>query len=136
MIIYPQSSRFEINIGEVTFVISPLSYQHKGHVSSFFAKKNGINFEDQINAAFYSIKYALKDIKGVKNADNSEYKLVFEGDSITDECANEVLQLAESQDLIVATAKMIEGIPALKKLKGIKVKFPGQADLPSKKKKS
>ena len=81
-----------------------------------------------LKAAFLCVKYAVKDIKGVELSDGSEYKIEMKGDSLTDDCVNDLFSMQESDNLSMVCINLLQGryedfinIETKEKLKGVKL---------------
>ena len=53
----------------------------------------GVEVADMEMEAYAYIKYAVKDIHGVKLRNKKDYKLEFEGDYLSDDCVTELFTL-------------------------------------------
>lgn len=154
-IIFKSSDRVKLTIGEITLVLSPLTYGQKIEVAARTRiQKDG---EQRINMALLAhlaIKYSLKNIVGVNNADKSKYGLSFEDKNftsilgekkeavLTDECAEELIEgLTMSPSITTIAYQLINGIPDYiednegNKAKGVKLEIMGKHKATKKKKK-
>ena len=107
------SDRVHLEIGGVKFVLAPLSKLHKMELlstSKIEAGKESVNlFESQ----FLYIKYALKDVVGLKNYDGTDYKLEFEGDHLSDNSVNEIMHIEQRSKLNQCGWQLLNGITDL-----------------------
>lgn len=111
-------AKFELKIGEgneqVTFIIRPLKYPEKQIITSVSTSmRSGELHIDGSSIAFYSLKYALVDVKGLIDADGNEWKLKREEgkDYNTDECIDQLMNTPVNEALIYAGSKLMSGIP-------------------------
>jgi hypothetical protein len=121
--IYRMTDRIPIKIGPVEFLIGPLSYQQKQEILSQGQMKEGDFVANEMSMAALAIKYQVKEIKGVKDLEGTEYKVEMNGNGLTDNCVSEILQLENSALLIAALANMLNGIKD-PKIKGVEVRLP------------
>jgi hypothetical protein len=82
MIIYKMSDRIPVEIGELRFWISPLSYGQKMDLSNCSSVVSGEQKIDGVKFASLLLKYSIKEIEGLTNFDGTEYKLSFDKECI------------------------------------------------------
>lgn len=132
MIIYRKSDRVSVSIDGIEIKVSPLSHQQKTILQGHMMKAVGGDMEAAMISVRQSIKYSLKDLKGVFYIDDSgdqrEYQLEFENGELTDECIDEVLNMPISGKLNSVCAALLQGVPDKvldnkgKEIEGIKIK--------------
>ena len=105
--IYRTSDKLPVKIQDITFKISPLTFQHRSEIQSHLSKAQD-DFNEASIGSFKAIKYAVKEIDGVENYDGSDYKLEFEDNVLTDDCVNDLLNLEVFLDL---ANSLIHGVP-------------------------
>lgn len=128
------SDRINLEIGELTFVLAPLDYLKKQELASCTKIIKGEEHYDLLKSQALYIKYALKDVKGLEDYNGDEYTLSFEGNSLTDDCVSEILNLEEKEKLTIAAWQLLNGIKELRdpitgeKLEGVELKVtsPGK----------
>lgn len=64
-----------------------------------------------MRGATQAVKYALKEIEGLKRSDGSEYKLSVEGDKLSDETIDDLSNIKEGTSLFLACLNLMNGIP-------------------------
>lgn len=108
--IYRKSDRIKLKIGEVTVDVAPLSFHEKTEIQMAIheSAKSGDTM-GIIKAAFLCVKYAVKGISGVENADGSSYEVQMENDILTDECVNDLFSLEESDKLSMVCLNLLQG---------------------------
>lgn len=118
IIVNEMGQRYGISIGEgedqVTLIFSQLDYFSRNKVATkTTAMKEGKMVLDVGLACFYNIKYALKDVKGLYNADETPYKLEFEEglDELTDKCVNELLALPFNDSILYMARDLSAQVP-------------------------
>jgi len=118
VIVNPINTRFGLLIesGEdkVFFEFSQLTFRQKSIITSMTTKlQNGeVTFNASLEC-FFTLKYALKDIKGFTLPNGEEYKLRFESgtDCLTDECVEELLATPIEDKLLYSATQILNGIP-------------------------
>jgi hypothetical protein len=103
--------RIRLKIGEVSFLLAPLSNFQKSEIASFSKTKSGNEVFDLFKAQHYYVKYAVKGIEGVKNYDDSDYKLEFEGDFLSDGCVSEIFSMPVKDKLAYSCFQLLNEIP-------------------------
>ena len=128
MRIYKAKDRIKIKVDKVTISISPLSYDQKVEVQDFMLKATTGDIKSGMEGARLAIKYAVKTIKGVTNADGSEYSLELENNSLTDECVEDLTNSEMNNKLTIICCSLLGGITkefidptTKKKLEGVSV---------------
>lgn len=118
IIVEEMGKKFGISLGEgedkVTFVFTQLDYFSRNKVATAStAFKEGKLTLDVGLACFYNLKYALKEVKGLYNPDETPYTLEFEEglDELTDKCINELLALPFSDKIIYMARDLSSSIP-------------------------
>ena len=104
-IIYRKTDRIWVNIHDIQIAIAPLSYHEKSEISKLMV-------DGKIaSAAVASIKACLKDIKGLKRTDGTDYRLEFDGDKLSEESVDDLMNLEHSKDMILVCLKMLANVP-------------------------
>jgi len=123
MIIYKSTDRIPVKIGELTFWLSPMKWGHKQEIIALITQKGGQEHSDATKQAFLTMKYSVKSVDGLKNADGSEYTLETDHDGIlTDEATNELFQLDQMPLLTSVAAQWIQRVREIE-LDGVTVDF-------------
>lgn len=129
MKIFKTTDKIPFSIGDVKIWISPMSFGHKVEIQSTTKLKGGVEVSDGFKVALLTLKYSVKEIEGVSNADGTPYQLEFEedGKSLTDDCVNELFQLEHSPKVIRACNSFHEAQTneAIKGLEGVTFDFAG-----------
>jgi hypothetical protein len=121
------SDRIRIKVGDVSFTIAPLNQFQKIEISEQTKMdKGGSEVFDLARAQTLLVKYGLKDIEGVKDANGDDYKLEFDGDCLSDDCVSEVFTIPEKSNYVTAHFQCLNEYPDKlvnpldgKKLKGV-----------------
>jgi len=104
-IIYRKKDRLKIQIDDIEVHLRPLTYHEKSEVSAEIM--NG-KISD---ATMKAIKYSLKDLKNVQTPDGESYELEFDGDYLTEDCVNDILNLGHSDKLTYVCYAILNTIP-------------------------
>ena len=105
-VVYRVSDRFNVKIGNVTVTMSPLGYKIKADMQSYVIAGK------PMDAAVVALKNSVKDIKGLKLPDGSEYQLEFDDAGVLkEECVDDLLNIPESEALNVIAIGLVNGMP-------------------------
>ena len=111
MIIYRLTDRIPVDIGEVRFWVSPLSYEQKSQISSCVDMQAGEQEQDRLKMAQLTLKYSVKEVDGLKDSSGDDYTLTLdESGVLTDDCVSELFQMANVSTLITVTANLLNEI--------------------------
>lgn len=98
--IYRMTDKIPVKLGEVTFWVSPLSYEHRSKITALTQRMSGKDHEVAKEAATLAIKYGLKELEGVEDSQGNPYELAFDSSGgLSDDCLSEVIQLDGIPDL-------------------------------------
>jgi hypothetical protein len=134
MIIYRKSDRIKIKLLDLTVELAPLSYHEKSEIQETI-------INDAMGGSIKALKNAVKDIKGLKLPDGSDYKLEFDGDSLSDECVDGLMNIKGITELNIACLDLLNGVPedefinplTGQKLEGIEIVKEERENSPEKK---
>lgn len=102
----------------VVFVLAPLTRLQKGEVLSCVNVKAGQIIEDSMAMSGKAIRFALKGVEGLLNADGTEYKLALDaGGVVTDEALDDLLNLDEASQVLITASLQLAGTGISDKLK-------------------
>ncbi len=138
MKIYKRSDRVTIRVGEVVLKVSPLSLAEKAEISQLLVngRVKGV-IQDLLRGTLLAVKYSVKSVEGFQDGDKKPYQLTFDGEYLSDECAEELLNTELNSKLNVICGSLISKIPDVftdaegNKLEGVEVINTGDA-LPKK----
>jgi hypothetical protein len=143
MLIYKKSDKVSISIEGIDFKISPLTFHQKNELQQHMIKAVQGDMEEAMLSVRKSLRFCVKDIKGVfymdEAGDKREYQLEFEEGQLTDDCLDELLNLPISSKLNSVCAAMLQGVPDKildregNEIEGIKIKKLGAKPGKSKK---
>jgi len=103
-----------------------MEFSQKVAIQSATKMKGGEEVTDGYKVALLTVKFCVKEIEGLENADGSPYELEFEedGKTLTDDCANELFQLDASPLLIRACNAYVAALKG-EVLEGVQFDFSG-----------
>lgn len=105
------SDRFKIKMEDVEVIVAPLSGKQKLEMTSMIKQnESGRFFIDKIAQELFLVKHSIKGISGLKDLDGNAYELSFEGEYLSDACADELLGFLVNSYFTVANTQIIAGI--------------------------
>lgn len=123
MIIYRISDRIPIKVGDVTFLVSPLTLSQRGEISAMAKRKEGEDRVKPLDVAIRSIKYGLKGVEGLTLSDGSVFELEFDdAGNLTDESLEDVMQLDSAELVKTCFNWALYGIG---EIEGVTIDFQG-----------
>lgn len=110
--IYKRTDKINIKVDDVVVTISPLSIHVKTEAAQMMAlgKQKG-DYSMLTNALVLMIKHAVKDIKGLKNHDGSEYKIELEDNCLKDETIEDLFNIEIHTKLTMICTNLMSSIP-------------------------
>lgn len=101
MKILRMTDRIRLTVGELEFLLAPLSKDRKSEVLNYSSTIEGGNMMVNLaEAQLLYLKYGLKDIKGLTDHDGKPYKLEFENDHLTEDCLSELFGIQDAIDKV------------------------------------
>lgn len=112
MRIYRTTDKIKYKLGELTIEVSPLSLEQKTQLQEKIvnAQKEN-NLQSLVDGSIAAIKFGLKSVSGLENADGSPYELQFENGQLTHECVQDLLNIPEATSLTSLCVSLMNGIP-------------------------
>lgn len=101
------SDRIKVNVGGLVFTISPLTFDQKSEIQALAVSGN---FQDSLRSAKLAVKYALKDVSGLEDADGNEYKLELDESGLKEDCLDNIFNVPQSEDLTKVCLSLIKGV--------------------------
>jgi len=112
-IIYRKTDLINLKIGDLTFIIRPLSYQDRISVMSALSTEGGSIVENAALATFKLMKHAIAGVSGAKLPDGEDYEISKDEEGkISDDSIDDLLNLEENDVLGMALHNFLKGIPA------------------------
>lgn len=110
--IYKTTDRLPVKIQDITFKISPLSFQQRAEVQAELMEAAKGDMNKAVQASFKAVKYSVKDVSGVDTFDGTPYVLSFESDgTLTDDCVSDLLNLEMFTELSMVAISLVRGVP-------------------------
>ena len=109
MIIYRKEDRITIKINKLTVKLAPLSYEEKATAETLILENTQ---RSSMDGSIYAVKCAVKDIKGLKLPDGSDYELEFENNILTDKCIDDLTNIEGNNELFIACLGLLNGVPS------------------------
>lgn len=110
--IYKRSDRITVKIDDIEVKLAPLTLDQKTEIQqTMMDASKSSNLRMAQNGIVLALKYALKSISGIEDGDGNAYKLEFNGDQLTDECADDLLNLQMKDKLTMVCMTFVNGIP-------------------------
>lgn len=95
----------------VTVTVAPLSGRQKLEMTSLIKQReDGKLYVDKAGQEHYLVKHSVKAFEGVKDHDNKDYVLEFEGDCLKDDCAEELLSFLVNTYFTTANTQAMSGV--------------------------
>lgn len=131
MKIFKTTDRITIEIAGITLKLSPLTFAQKGEIHACSVLNGGVEEKDTIKMTFLAVKYTVKEIKGIIDSSGEEYQLEFEGDVLSSDCVNDLLNLEIASEVGISALNFLNGVPTQirdqfqNNLKGVSLTLPG-----------
>jgi len=111
IVAYRPGDLVKIKIGEAVFHVSPLKYGQKTEILSLTQPQGGIVFTDVAQASYKLVKYCVKRVENIVYPDGKPLGISVVNDELTDESAEELMNLSITAELILACQSMLGGVP-------------------------
>jgi hypothetical protein len=99
-----------IEIDGVTFSFRPLSMGEKTELMGELEKDKSTGALMQWTRAV--VCRSLRDVRGLTNEDGSEYRPAFDGDRLSNEAMDDMMNLPISEKIMLVGGLFIKGVPA------------------------
>jgi len=111
-IVYKTTDRIKVKIGDVIFKVAPLTREHKVEVLKCNINNKGDSLTLIEEMTFKLVQFTIKEVvSGIQNLDGSNYKLEFENGILTDDCANDLMNLKFGGEIRMVAQQMAQGVP-------------------------
>lgn len=121
--IYKTTDRISIKIDDITIKVAPLSLSQKADVTSLMMQGQKETDYLKLNQAILkAVSYSLKSIEGLKDSNDEDYKLKFDGDVVSEDSLNDLSNCSVSEKILKVSSQLINGIPSDFKIDGVEVK--------------
>lgn len=110
--IFKKSDRITVTVDGITVKLAPLTIHQKVEIqTAMFNGRQQADLKEATRGVVQSLRYSVKGIDGVEDSDGNPYTLKFEGDVLTEECADDLMNLEITQKLTMVCAGLLNGIP-------------------------
>ena len=96
------TDRISIKHNDVQVVIAPLNHLQKMEIADSLKIKAGQERIDYQRTSMLTLKYAIKEIHGLTNYDDTPYQLELDENGLTDECVSELMTALASTPVFPA----------------------------------
>lgn len=110
MRVYSTKDRIKIKMDDVVVSISPLTYEQKKVVQEMLVKAQGKE-SLYMDASYTAIRFAVKDISGLTNANGEKYELEFEENILTEGCMDDLLNIEITSRMNAICMALVNGMP-------------------------
>lgn len=110
MIVYSKNDRFSLKMGEVEFLVSPLTQKQKLEILSIGKIANG-NESKTLEMAMKTIQYCLKSVSGIKTGLGEEFVLEMKDGVATEDSIDTIMNCKLSDKLISSCMQFLNGVP-------------------------
>ncbi len=110
-VVYRLKDRVKVKIDDIEIKVSPLAYSQKIEIQekmTLAVKESNMRYA--MEGTILAIKYALKGVSGLTNADGTSYELEFDEGTLSDETIDDLLNLKYSQKLSAVCASLLSGV--------------------------
>lgn len=122
MKVYKTSDKIPVKIGDIVVTISPLSRGQKQEILSLSKNSSGILEENAFDMSALALKYSVKNIKGLKNLDGSDYNLKLdESGFVSDESIDDLFNIEENIKLIQVMGALTQGFNRISLISGVEI---------------
>lgn len=106
--VYRTKDKISVKIDDITVKISPLTYEQKAVIQSLLISGDPLSV---VKAAKESIRYAVKEVSGVEDADGNPYELEFDNGVLSEDCIDDLLNIDPEDKLSLVCTSLLQGIP-------------------------
>lgn len=106
--IYRISDRIRVKIEGLEFKLGPLTFDQKAEIQALAASGD---FQKSLRSAKLAVKYGLKSVHGLEDADGNSYEVESDESGIAENCLNELLNLPQNESLQMVCLGLLQGVP-------------------------
>lgn len=108
--IYRKSDRIKLKVDDVILEVAPLSHHVKTEIQQLLLSGRTEGSIKKMNQGIdLAVKHSVKSISGVYDLDGNEYKLVMEGDVLSDESVSDLLSMSLTNKLVIICSNLAAG---------------------------
>jgi hypothetical protein len=102
------TEKISVQVGELVFKITPLTFEQKCEIQTVLAAGTTTAI---LKASKLAMKFSVKEIVGLENCDGSEYQVTFDDVGLSDEVINDLGNSEVSDRLNYMCISLLNGIP-------------------------
>lgn len=110
--IYKRTDKIRVQIDDIVAVISPLTLDQKTEVQSKMAlgtvKKD---LQMVTEGVVLAVRYGLRAVEGIQDANGKPYKLEIQDDMVTRECVSDLFNLEMHKKLVMICSGLVSKVP-------------------------
>lgn len=107
--VYRQTDRVTVELHDLTLKLKPLSFSEKMEIQREASKMSN---EAMLEAVKLTLKYSLKDIKGLEYDDGEEFELSYDDNShLSEESIETILNMEHTATLLTVCGQFAVAIP-------------------------
>lgn len=111
--IYKRSDRITVKIDDITVKLSPLSMDEKLEIQMAMVQgKVKGDIKELTRGITLALKYSIKGIDGILDSDEKPYTLSFEGEYLSQDCVEELMNAELVKKLTIVCTTLVNGVPA------------------------
>ena len=109
--IFRTTDKISYKVGELEIKVSPFSVEDKIVLTEYMTKGQNNDLRSIMEGSIYALRCSIKEISGLEDAEGNPYVLQFDGNRLTPECAEDLLNIEQSNQLIALCSSFVAGIP-------------------------
>lgn len=126
MIVFRTTDRIPVKIGELTFWVSPLSFEQKNQVFNLISRDGGEELIKGLQSVQMVLRFSVKDVEGLENPDGTPFKVDLDSEGNLDaDCVDVLLNLPDFGKLSQVLKTWMEQEIKDPKIEGVEVDFKG-----------
>jgi hypothetical protein len=110
MLIRSKRDRVLVQVQDVEFFFAPLTMGEKTELMSSMGNTNDVG--EMLGFTRKVISKTLKDVRGLIRPDGSEYRLEWLGDTLTEDCLDDIMNLEIGETIVTVAGLFLRGVPA------------------------
>jgi hypothetical protein len=111
--IYKRTDRIEVKIDDLIVKLAPLTFDQKTEIQQAMIKGRADgNLKELSRGIALSIQYSVKGVNGLVDGDGNPYTLEFDGEILSKNSVDDLMNLEVTPKLTMVCASMVNGIPS------------------------
>lgn len=103
--VYSTDDIIDIQVEGLTISVSPLTYKQKNEIQNLFLNR------EAVEGAVRAMKYAIKDVRGLKTRDGQEFKVKRKNGQLDDKSVDVLLNVPVGTKINLVCVSLLNGIP-------------------------